>query len=181
MLLPGWEGSASVKWLRRIEVADAPFMSREETSKYTEAMHGGRGRMFSFVMDARSIITFPAYPIQLQRGWVEIRGLAWSGRGTIRHVEISTDSGRSWRPAELQPPVLSKAHTRFRHLWNWSGEETQIMSRVVDETGYRQPSGPELIASRGRGAGAYHMNTIVAWRIRGNGEVVFGVDERWMT
>src|SRR4029077_1190432 len=89
LLLPGWEGNASVKWLRRIEVSDQPFMTREETSKYTEPFANGTSRMFSFRMDARSLITYPAFPVTLQRGWVEINGIAWTGAGKIRRVDIS--------------------------------------------------------------------------------------------
>ena len=62
LMLPGVEGNASVKWLRRIEVADQPFMTREETSKYTDPLPDGTARMFSLVMDAKSLITEPAFP-----------------------------------------------------------------------------------------------------------------------
>src|SRR5712691_7925076 len=113
LVLPGWEGNANVKWIRRIEVADRPFMTREETSKYTDPLADCSARIFSFAMDAKSIITFPAYPVTLpDRGWWEISGIAWSGRGRISRVEVSTDSGRQWAPAVLQPPVLPKCHTR---------------------------------------------------------------------
>ena len=135
LFLPGWEGNTNVKWIRRIELGDQPWMTREETSKYTEQIKDGKIRQFSFDMDARSIITFPAYPVQVQKGWIEIRGLAWSGRGKIVKVEISTDAGKTWLPTKLQEPVLDKAHTYFRHLWNWDGNETEIMSRAIDETG----------------------------------------------
>jgi len=170
LLLPGWEGNTSVKWLRRIELADAPYMTREETSKYTEKVKDGKIRQFSFVMDARSIITYPAYPVRIQRGWIEIRGLAWSGRGKIERVEVSVDSGESWQEAELQGPVLDKAHTVFRYLWEWRGEETQIMSRAVDETGYVQPDYETLAAARDS-KGGYHFNPVTKWRVKGSGEV----------
>src|SRR5438128_1959140 len=120
LLVPGWEGSTNVKWIRRIEVADQPFMTREETSKYTDPLPNGTARQFSFTMDAKSIITFPAFPETLpDHGWWEIRGLAWSGRGRVTRVEVSTDAGRSWGPADLQGPVFPKCHTRFRFLWRW--------------------------------------------------------------
>lgn len=173
LLVPGWEGNTSIKWLRRIELSDQPFMTREETSKYTEPLRGGKARQFSFVMDARSIITFPAYPNTIERGWVEIRGIAWSGRGRVSRVDVSTDRGRSWQPASLQEPILPKAHVRFRHLWNWNGRETEIMSRAVDETGYVQPTRAALIAARGVGAVPYHLNPITAWKVKKSGEVVF--------
>jgi sulfane dehydrogenase subunit SoxC len=173
LLLPGWEGNTCVKWIRRIEFSDQPFMTREETSKYTEPIKDGKIRMFSFEIDARSIITFPAYPVQIEKGWVEIRGLAWSGRGRIVKVEVSTDAGKTWAPARLQEPVLDKAHTAFRLLWLWNGEETEILSRAVDETGYTQPTLAQLIAARGTDMGGYHLNPVTAWRIRRDGSVLF--------
>jgi len=174
LVLPGWEGNANVKWLRRIELADKPFMTREETSKYTDPLADGTARMFSFAMDAKSIITFPAYPVILpDRGWWEISGIAWSGRGRISRVDVSTDAGRRWAPADLQAPVLPKCHTRFRYLWNWDGTETTILSRAVDETGYVQPTLDQLRKARGVGT-YYHFNHIREWRVRKDGAVMFG-------
>ncbi|HKB10055.1 MAG TPA: sulfite dehydrogenase [Vicinamibacterales bacterium] len=173
LFLPGWEGNANVKWLRRIELADRPFMTREETSKYTEPMADGSARMFSFLMDARSLITYPAYPVTLTRGWIEINGIAWTGSGKIARVDVSTDGGATWQAAKLQEPVMAKAHTRFRHLWNWTGGEAVIMSRAVDETGYVQPTRDTLIASRGISSVGYHVNPITGWRIRDDGTVVY--------
>jgi sulfane dehydrogenase subunit SoxC len=177
LLCPGWEGNASVKWLRRMELADQPFMTREETSKYTEILKDGTVRQFSFVMDARSIITYPSYPKTLEPGWIELRGIAWSGRGRIARVEVSLDEGRSWQAADLQEPVLPKAHTRFRYLWRWTGGEATVLSRAVDETGYVQPSQRELIEARGLSAG-YHLNPITGWRVRRDGRVVLRT-EAW--
>ena len=178
LFLPGWEGNTNVKWIRRIEVADKPFMTREETSKYTETVKGGKIRQFSFDMDARSIITFPAYPIQVEKGWIEIRGLAWSGRGKIHKVEISVDAGKKWFNATLQEPVLDKAHTHFRFLWKWNGDETEIMSRAIDETGYIQPSLKQLVDARGTDMGGYHLNPVTAWVIKKDGKVLFK-PEKW--
>lgn len=173
LLCPGWEGNTSIKWLRRLELADQPFMTREETSKYTESLRNGTARQFSFVMDARSIITSPCYPQQVEQGWIELRGIAWSGRGRIARAELSFDEGKSWRAADLQQPVLPKAHTRFRYLWKWNGREVTVMSRAVDETGYVQPTQRELIDARGLGSGPYHLNPITGWRFRPDGSVVF--------
>ena len=92
LLLPGWEGNSSVKWLRRIEVGDAPFMTREETAKYSDARSTGKVEMFTFSMGPKSLITSPTYPNVLAgRGWFEISGLAWSGHGRIDSVDISVD------------------------------------------------------------------------------------------
>jgi sulfane dehydrogenase subunit SoxC len=178
LLLPGWEGNANVKWLRRIELSDRPFMTREETSKYTDPLANGTARIFSFVMDARSLITYPAYPVTLTHGWVEINGIAWSGYGKIQRVDVTTDAGATWSPARLQEPVLSKAHTRFRHLWNWTGGEAVILSRAVDETGYVQPTRAALFAERGPGSAGYHINPITGWVVRADGAVVFR-EEKW--
>ncbi len=171
LLLPGWEGNMNIKWLRRLEISDAPYMTREETSKYTYPVKD-KIRMFSWEMDARSIITYPSYPQKVQRGWIEIRGIAWSGRGVITRVEISTDSGKTWADANLQSPVLSKAHTYFRYLWSWDGSPTEILSRAIDETGYIQPSLKQLTDARGAGGG-YHMNPVTAWQIKADGTTWF--------
>jgi sulfane dehydrogenase subunit SoxC len=178
LFLPGWEGNASVKWIRRIELSDRPFMTREETSKYTEPFANDTARMFSLLMDARSLITYPAYPVTLTPGWVEVNGIAWTGNGKVARVDVSTDGGRTWTPARLQEPVLSKAHTRFRHLWNWTGGESVIMSRAVDETGYVQPTRAELLALRGPGTTGYHLNPITGWVVRADGTVVYK-EESW--
>lgn len=172
LFLPGWEGNASVKWLRRIELSDAPFMTREETSKYTETVGGGKIRQFSFTMDARSVITYPCYPAQVEPGWIEIRGIAWSGRGKIVSVEVSTDAGKSWQTAALQEPILDKAITAFRHLWQWDGNPTEIMSRAVDKTGYIQPFLKQLLAARGGNMG-YHFNPVTAWYVQKDGQILF--------
>jgi sulfane dehydrogenase subunit SoxC len=173
LFLPGWEGNTNIKWIRRIEVTDQPYMTREETSKYTETIKGGRIRQFSFDMDARSIITYPSYPGQVEKGWIEIRGIAWSGRGKIDYVEVSTDAGKHWSKAVLQEPVMDKAHTYFRYLFHWDGHNTEIMSRAVDDTGYRQPFLHELIDARGKDMGGYHVNPVTAWVLQRDGNVFF--------
>jgi sulfane dehydrogenase subunit SoxC len=170
LLLPGWEGNASIKWIRRIEISDQPFMTREETSKYTEAILDGKVRQFSFNMDARSIITYPSYPNQIEKGWVQIRGIAWSGRGKINKVEVSTDAGKSWYIAELQGPILPKAHVSFVFLWKWDGRATEILSRATDETGYLQPTFKQIKEARGEET-RYHYNSITSWQIKNDGTV----------
>lgn len=177
LLNPGYEGNSSVKWLRRIEFSDQPFMTREETSKYTETIKNGKARQFSLSMDARSIITYPTYPNTIEKGWIEIQGIAWSGRGLITGTEVSTDNGKTWESAKLQEPILPKAHTRFRHLFNWNGKETVILSRAIDESGYIQPTRETLIKVRGAGSIPYHSNPITGWRLRAGGDVLYRVQE----
>lgn len=173
LVLPGWEGNAQVKWLRRLEVGDGPWMGREETAHYTDPIDDGTARMFTFTMDPKSLITFPAYPAILpERGWWEINGLAWSGRGRIERVEISVDGGESWTPAALQDPVLPKCATRFHHMWQWDGGETVIRSRAFDETGAAQPTYEAYLAERGPGT-RYHYNHVRGWRIDEAGAVTY--------
>jgi sulfane dehydrogenase subunit SoxC len=175
LFLPGWEGNANVKWLRRMELADRPFFTREETSKYSDPLPGGKVRAFSFDMDAKSIITFPAYPRTLTaKGYWEVSGIAWSGRGRITRVEVSFDSGTSWEDAELQEPVLSKCHTRFRKLWNWRGQEATLVSRATDETGYVQPTTEAFVSAVGKES-RYHFNHQRAWKVERSGRVVFAL------
>lgn len=176
LLLPGIEGNANVKWLRRIEVADQPFMTREETSKYTDPLPDGTARMFSLVMDAKSLITEPVYPDRLDGpGWREIRGLAWSGRGRIARVDVSTDGGATWQQAALDEPVLPKCHTRFRLPWQWTGGEAVLLSRATDETGYVQPTTAELLKVRGPNT-QYHYNNMRVWRVSADGSIRLGAD-----
>ena len=173
LLLPGWEGNTNVKWLRRLKLGSEPFMTRWETSKYTDPLPGGKVRMFSFEMDAKSVITSPAYPERLTGpGWWALSGLAWSGRGKITRVDVSTDGGKRWIEAELLTPLASKALVRFQYMWQWNGNESLLMSRAVDETGYVQPTFAQLRAARGPGTD-YHFNSIRAWRVAADGAVTF--------
>jgi sulfane dehydrogenase subunit SoxC len=174
LLLPGFEANTCVKWLRRIKLVDEPNMSRDETAKYTDPLPDGTARQFSFVMDAKSIITRPAAPSRIARGWHEISGLAWSGRGKIARVDVSTDGGKQWTEASLQEPILSKAHTRFRLMWEWDGRAAALMSRAVDETGYVQPTRAVFEAGRGPGTD-FHFNHIRSWIVRPDGSVQYGV------
>lgn len=171
LLLPGWEGNINVKWIRRIELSDHPFMTREETSKYTDPIPAiGKSRQFTMEWDAKSVITRPSGGMTLPgAGFTEILGLAWSGRGKIDKVEVSTDGGKSWGLADIQGPVNSKAATRFRYPWVWDGGETTILSRCTDEIGYVQPTRNEIL--RARGVSNYHFNGIQAWKIGTDGKV----------
>ncbi len=177
LLLPGFEGNSNVKWLRRLEFTDTPAMTKDETARYTDPLADGTVRQFSLVMDARSIITDPSYPKVMRRGWNEIRGIAWSGRGRIERVDVSVDGGATWHVADLQAPILPKAHTRFRFMWNWAGGRTEFMSRAVDETGYVQPTRAELLSVRGART-AYHLNPITAWVVHEDGRVFYR-EEAW--
>jgi sulfane dehydrogenase subunit SoxC len=174
LLLPGWEGNANVKWLRRLKVMNQPAMSREETSKYTDLMPDGTARQFTFELEAKSLITKPSGGDTIRPGaFYEMTGIAWTGRGTIASVEITTDGGATWSKAELQTPVLPIAHTRFRFPWKWDGRETLIASRCTDDTGYTQPPLPALISVRGMNS-QYHNNGIQVWKVAVDGRITNG-------
>ena len=171
LLLPGWEGVTQVKWLRRLEATDQPAMTRNETSKYTELQPNGKARQFTFIMETKSLITHPSPGHALQGpGLYQISGLAWSGRGKIKKVEISADGGSSWAEAELQEPILSKSFTRFRIPWRWNGGKTVLKSRAFDESGYMQPERGKLILERGKNS-YFHYNGQVAWSVDTEGRL----------
>src|SRR5438270_5487025 len=171
LIIPGWEGNTNVKWLHSLKLTDQAYMARDETSKYSDLMPDGKARIFTYQMEAKSVITFPAGGQTLSgRGLYELTGLAWYGRGRIERVEITIDGGRSWVNAQLQEPRLPIAFTRFRLPWRFDGREAVIASRATDETGYVQPSREALIDVRGTNSG-YHFNGMKFWKVRADGTV----------
>ncbi len=171
LINPGWEGNTNVKWLHSLKLTDQPYMARDETSKYSDLMPDGKARIFTYAMEAKSVITFPSGGQTLPaRGLYELTGLAWSGRGRIERVEVTTDGGRTWVKADLQEPRLPIALTRFRLAWPFDGQDTRIASRAIDETGYVQPTRAALIAARGTNS-TYHYNGIKVWNVRSDGTV----------
>ncbi|HVG05569.1 MAG TPA: sulfite dehydrogenase [Burkholderiaceae bacterium] len=171
LLVPGVQGVSSVKWLRRLEVGDKPWNTREESLHYIDLLPDGTHRQYSGVQEVKSVITMPSGGQKLVgRGYYEITGLAWSGRGMVKRVDVSVDGGRNWQTARLQEPVLTKALTRFRLDWNWDGAPALLQSRAVDETGHVQPNIQQLRAVRGVRS-IYHNNAIQTWRVQPDGEV----------
>lgn len=171
LVVPGWEGVTHVKWLHRLELAREPAMSRFETGRYTDLLPSGKARQFSFIIEPKSVITNPS-PGQLLRdhGVYQISGLAWSGRGAVRRVEVSADGGKTWALAALDSPVQRQCFTRFRIPWRWRGQAALLKSRVTDDTGATQPERAALVADRGR-HGEFHFNGIVCWAVDEDGEV----------
>ncbi len=171
LILPGLEGNMNVKWLHRLQAASDPAMSVKETANYTELLPNGKAEIFTFLIEARSVITSPSGGQQIPPGFNEVTGLAWTGAGKIRRVEVSTDNGRTWVDAALQEPILDKSMVRFRYPWNWDGNETILQSRCTDETGFVQPSRDQFIELRGINAG-YHYNGIKCWLVKADGHVL---------
>ncbi len=172
LFVPGVQGVSSVKWLRRVEVGDQPWHTREETIHYSDLMPDGTSRQYTYVQEAKSVITSPSGGQKLldKGGYYEISGLAWSGRGRIKRVDVSTDGGRNWKTARLDGPVLSKSLTRFRLDWAWDGGPALLQSRCIDETGYVQPKMRQLREVRGSSS-IYHNNAIQTWKVAPDGGV----------
>jgi sulfane dehydrogenase subunit SoxC len=175
LLLPGFEGNTHIKWLRRLDVSDKPFMTREETSKYTDLLADGKARQFSMDMEAKSVITFPSGDMKLPgAGFYNITGLAWTGRGRVQQVDVSVDGGKTWNPAHLQSTPEQICTVRFSFPWMWDGKAAVLQSRCTDETGYVQPTLQQLIAIRGSNGpfgSIYHLNAIQSWGVSEAGDV----------
>ena len=170
LVVPGWEGNMWVKWLRRIEVVDMAVESREETSKYTDVLEDGTARKWTWVMDAKSVITSPSpqMPIEHGKGSLVISGLAWSGHGQITRVDVSKDGGITWQTARLGKQGDTKALTRFYLDTEWDGAPMLLQSRAMDETGYVQPTKDQLRDQRGENS-VYHNNCIQTWYVNEQG------------
>jgi sulfane dehydrogenase subunit SoxC len=165
------QGVSWVKWLRRVEVGDAPYASKDENIHYIDLMPDGTHRAYTSVQEVKSVITTPSGgQVLLDKGYYSITGLAWSGRGKVARVDVSVDGGRNWKPARLQAPVMDKCLTRFSLDWSWGGQPTLVMSRATDSTGQVQPTYRALRAVRGRRS-IYHNNAIQTWLVQESGEV----------
>jgi len=175
LILPGYEGNTHIKWLRRLELSDKPFMTREETSKYTDLLATGKARQFSFEMEAKSVITFPSGEMKLPGpGFYNVTGLAWSGRGRVQSVDLSLDGGKTWYPAHLDTVAEPICTVRFSFPWMWDGKPAVLQSRCTDETGYIQPTREKLVAIRGSNGpfgSIYHFNAIQSWAVAADGSV----------
>lgn len=169
LIVPGWEGITHVKWLRSLQLSAEPAMTKFDTVSYTDLKPDGTADRFSYPMQVKSLITSPSAGMVLSKpGPVELRGLAWSGNGTITRVEISADNGKSWQDAVLQKPVLDKSLTRFRLPWSWTGDEVVLMSRAHDSANHLQVNHSQLLAEKGSNH-YHHYNAMIAWQIDTNG------------
>ncbi len=171
LVVPGVQGVSWVKYLRRIEVGDKPYATKDEAVHYIDLQPDGQHRQYTSIQECKSVITTPSGgQTLLDQGYYNISGLAWSGRGSVKRVDVSVDGGRNWRTARMEGPVLSKALTRFNIDWVWDGKPAIIQSRAIDSTGYVQPKINQLRAVRGTRS-VYHNNAIQSWKITENGEV----------
>ena len=171
LVVPGVQGVSWVKYLRRIELGDQPYGTKDEVIHYVDLLPGGLHRQYTSTQECKSVVTTPSGGQVLQgKGFYSISGLAWSGRGKVTRVDVSVDGGRNWRSARLETPVLGKCLTRFNLDWVWGGEPALIQSRASDDTGYVQPGRQALQAVRGRRS-IYHNNAVQTWLVQESGEV----------
>ena len=171
LVVPGVQGVSWVKYLRRIEVGDQPYATKDETIHYVDLLPDGTHRQYSSLQECKSVVTAPSGgQLLLDKGFYSVTGLAWSGRGKVKRVDVSVDGGRNWRTARLDTPVMSKCLTRFNLDWVWDGKPALLQSRATDETGYVQPTNRQLRGVRG-GRSIYHNNSIQTWLVQENGEV----------
>ncbi|MCA3245714.1 MAG: sulfite dehydrogenase [Tagaea sp.] len=171
LVVPGVQGVSWVKWLRRCELGDKPYGTKDETIHYVDLLPDGTHRQYTSIQEVKSVITTPSGGQKLlARGFYTISGLAWSGRGRIRRVDVSTDGGRNWVQAQLQGPVMAKCLTRFSAPWVWRGETALLQARATDETGHVQPTYGRMREVRGTRS-IYHNNSIQTWRVAASGEV----------
>ena len=181
LLVPGWEAPFSVKYLSHIKVVDQPYHAWNEAMNHSivRADLGGKSRWYHFQFGPKSVITRPSAGLQIpSKGYVQITGLAWSGGGIVKKVDVSTDGGKTWKEAKLHSPVLPRAHTRFTFDWAWEGQEAVIMSRCTDELDEVQPSRAELYKNWGiieedskKPARAIHTNCMQPWSVARDGSV----------
>jgi sulfane dehydrogenase subunit SoxC len=177
LIVPGFEGIHQIKYLRRIKVVDRYYMTYDD---YGHINADAKAAALALQIGPKSVITFPSGGQRLPgAGFYEISGLAWSGAGAIRNVEISTDGGQHWHDAELRSPAYPMAHTRFGFHWEWDGKECVLMSRCTDEAGTVQPTRAEVAKywneppekSRVRG----NDNTVQPWKVASDGSVLNGL------
>ena len=174
ILAPGWEANLCVKWLKRLEFGDKPWYAKEETSKYTALTASGKAIQHFYALETNSIITSPCPEIpwtDLRVGdLIEIQGLAWTGHGTVKGVDITFDGGKNWVEASLKGLVLPKAWTRFSYMYRYEGKPLLLASRSYDDSDNVQPTVNQEKKVVGV-EGVYHRNAIHTWAISAKGEV----------
>jgi sulfane dehydrogenase subunit SoxC len=150
LVVPGVQGVSWVKYLRRIEVGDKPYATKDEAIHYIDLMPDGLHRQYTSMQECKSVVTTPSGgQVLLDKGFYNITGLAWSGRGKVKKVDVSVDGGRNWRTARLETPVLSKCLTRFNLDWVWDGKPAHPEPRHRRD-GLRAAHLPQLRACAAR-------------------------------
>lgn len=140
LLVPGWYGMASVKWVSRIEALTRPFDGHYQRERYIYDPGDGRAPEPVSRMRVKSLISSPAEGARVAPGRVVVQGLAWSGERRVVQVEVAVDGGESWKPATLLESPRPSAWVRWAFTWEDSapGRHT-LRARATDEAGETQP------------------------------------------
>jgi sulfane dehydrogenase subunit SoxC len=177
LVVPGFEGIFSTKYLRRIKLVDRYYLNYND---YGHLDQDAKVAALDYQIGPKSVITYPSGGQKLPgRGFFEISGLAWSGGGAVRRVEVSTDGGRRWSNAEFRGTPQRMAHTRFAYQWNWDGTETELLSRATDELGQVQPTRAQIAKYWNVPLDPDYRvpgldNSIQPWRVARDGSVTNG-------
>ena len=150
LLVPGWYGMASVKWLTRIEAVAEPFAGHQQAWSYRLRQRPDEPGIPLTRMQPRALMVppgiaeFPSRHRIVERGGIRLEGRAWSGHGPIAVVEVSTDGGESWAPAEVEGRSLGDfAWQGWRFDWNpTAAGEFTLACRATDAAGNVQPDAP---------------------------------------
>ena len=178
LMAPGYEGIFHTKWLKRIKVVDRYYLNYNDYGHLTKTPQEAA---LGFQIGPKSVITKPSGGQLLPgKGFYEISGLAWSGGGAIRQVEVSTDGGKTWNKAQIKAPPQRMAHTRFGYPWHWDGNETEILSRCTDEIGQVQPTRAEVAKFFNVPFDRNYRvpgldNSVMPWRVNRDGTVTNGL------
>jgi sulfane dehydrogenase subunit SoxC len=166
LVVPGWYGMASVKWLTAIHVTSEPFTGYQNAQAYRWREDPDDPGVPVERIRVRSLLAPPGIPEfqprtrRVRAGVVELEGRAWSGTAEVIRVEVSTDGGDTWDDAGLDPPVGRRAWRRFSYRWRAEPGATVLLSRATDATGATQPLDPPWNVG-GYGNNACHRVDVV--------------------
>ena len=160
LIVPGWVGSASLKWVTQITLSDKPWDGPFMARSYRSPRVDDAQQSYSLQsLECKSVIVTPGDQAQLAATTHAVSGFAWAGEGTIVAVDVSTDGGRSWQPATLKGAEHRYAWRRWEHAWDAKPGQHTIMARASDSLGRLQP------ATRPRDPQGYRWNVVHAVRV----------------
>ena len=149
LVVPGWYGMTSVKWLSRITLVDEPFAGYQQRHSYRVRQEEDEAGVPITSIAPRALMTPPGIPDFLTRarvveaGVCELSGRAWSGRAEVEAVDVSVDGGETWAPAEVGPAALGRyAWQAWTFVWEATPGEYELCCRARDAAGNEQPLAP---------------------------------------
>ena len=159
-IVPGFVGSASMKWLERVMLLPEEFDGFYMKSNYTAPRADDDKQVYSLQsLEVKSLIVTPAEGTRLPVGRAQIWGWAWSGEGELTGVDVSTDGGKTWTPATFVPPWARYSWRKWTHDWDAPSGAHTIMARATDSLGRVQPT------SRAFNRLGYRWNVIHAVKV----------------